>query len=807
MLRELNGNGDNSPRIVNIYNFIRKTVYPSGEFIQDDLDTVLYQIEILKRHGLPATYALKYDALMDSRFSNLIKENIDDFDEVAAWFEVDETLAKKANVKWKGKTPVDDHVNIGYSLGYSKEDRIKMVDVYMEDFKKVFGYYPKSVGSWVIDIVTLTYLKEKYGVICCALCRDQIGTDGFTLWGGYFNQGYYPSLVNEYIPAQKENMQLNMPIFRMLGPDPIYAFEDGIRKSVIGVHTLEPACKIGQSKEWVSWLFDRFIKEDVLGFSYVQTGQENTYLWNTMYKGYELQIPYIAELSKLGKVRVETLEETGRWYKNKYRLTPPTTFTASEDWNEKENLKTTWYNTRFYRTSFIMEKGRLSIRDIHLFNENYKSRYLDDTLEKEESIFDALPILNAHSFSTDELRASIDIVKVDEYLKKEYLIGDKIEFSNSVYSTHKIKWECNNLEIISIGLNEDSMKITMDNSNDNNKKIALHMNVLPVLKDINRRTLTCKHNDFLYSIYLKKGNFKLCEDGTILILSDENAIEVVFSEEENNDEFFSSEYLKDKDAIDNYIPKYKRIESKSKVKIRANKPDIIPNVLLKEKDCSGMFKIKNNEDGGITYYTLDGSEPDENSFKYDGEITLNKQSIIKARTFKEGFKPSEIVEGFLYETIKIKDIKGLTNPVQIESYNKNGVYDLIDGIKGSKDYRDGSWLGYHEDMDVIIDLGEVKEISEVSVGFLQDTRAWIYYPRYVDFEISLNSKEFKKLGRKEYNNLINRKEIGVENISIKLNERCRYIRIFAKNEEVCPKWSIMANEGPAFMFVDQITVI
>lgn len=807
MLRELNGNGDDAPRIVNIYNFIRKTVYPSGEFIQDDLDTVLYQIEILKRYGLPATYALKYDALMDSRFSNLIKENIDEFDEVAAWFEIDETLANKANVKWKGKTPVDDHVNIGYSLGYSKEDRIKMADVYMEDFKKVFGYYPKSVGSWVIDIVTLTHLKEKYGVICCALCRDQIGTDGFTLWGGYFNQGYYPSKVNEYIPAQREDMQLNMPIFRMLGPDPIYAFEDGIRKSVIGVHTLEPACKIGQTKEWVSWLFDRFINEDVLGFSYVQTGQENTYLWNTMYKGYELQIPYIAEFAKLGKIRVETLKETGMWYKNRYRLTPPTTFTASEDWNEKENLKTTWYNTRFYRTSFLMEKGKLSIRDLHLFNENYKSRYLDDTLETEESIFDALPILNAHLFSTDELRASIDIVKVDEYLKREYLIGDKIKFSNSGNSTHKIKWECNNLETVSIDLNEDSMKITMEDSNNSNKKIALHINLLPVLKDINRRTLTCKHNDFLYSINLKKGIFKLCEYGTILILSDENVIEVVFSGEENKDEFFNSEYLKNKESVDNYIPKYKRIESKSKVKIRASKPDIIPNVLLKEKGCSGSFKIKNNEDGGVTYYTLDGSEPDENSFKYNGEIPLTDQSIIKARTFKQDFKPSEIVEGFLYETIKIKDIKGLTNPVQIDSYNKNGVYDLIDGIKGSKDYRDGAWLGYHEDMDVIIDLGEVKEINEVTVGFLQDTRAWIYYPRYVDFEISLDSKEFKTVGRREYNNLINRKEIGVENISIKSKEKCRYIRIFAKNEEVCPEWSIMANEGPAFMFVDQITVI
>ena len=35
-----------------------------------------------------------------------------------------------------------------------------------------------------------------------ALCRDQKGIDGFTLWGGYVNGAYYPSKVNENIPAQ-----------------------------------------------------------------------------------------------------------------------------------------------------------------------------------------------------------------------------------------------------------------------------------------------------------------------------------------------------------------------------------------------------------------------------------------------------------------------------------------------------------------------------------------------------------------------------------------------------------------------------
>ncbi|MEG1287386.1 MAG: hypothetical protein RSD13_04975, partial [Clostridium sp.] len=68
---------EETPAIVNIYNFIRKTVYPSGEFVQDDFDTVAYQMEILKQYGLPGTYALKYDALMDIRFSKLIIENVD----------------------------------------------------------------------------------------------------------------------------------------------------------------------------------------------------------------------------------------------------------------------------------------------------------------------------------------------------------------------------------------------------------------------------------------------------------------------------------------------------------------------------------------------------------------------------------------------------------------------------------------------------------------------------------------------------------------------------------------------------------
>ncbi len=798
-----NKNEIKAPTIVNIYNFIRKTVYPSGEFVYDDFKTIIHQLEILKEYGLPATYALKYDALIDERFSNLIKESIDDYDEVGIWWEIDKQLAEKSGVKWKGNTPVDDHVNIGYSLGYSREDRIKMVDVYMKDFKEIFGYYPKSVGSWVIDIVTLEYLKEKYSIEAVAICRDQIGTDGFTLWGGYFNQGYYPSKINEYMPSQNKEMQLDLPIFRMLAPDPIYAFEDGLRKSVNGVYTLEPAAVIAQNKDWVKWLFERHTNEEVLGFSYVQAGQENTFLWNTMRKGYELQIPYIKSLASEGKIRVETLKETGRWFKNKYKLTPPTTLTASEDWN-KDNLRIMWYNSRFYRISFLYENMNLSIRDMHIFNENYKSRYYDNTLESNESIFDALPILNAHYWSDDNKRASIDLIRINNLKELDYIKGYEPNFSVLDDATYKTLWKTIDNSTIEILCKESEIII----KEDINKNLGLHINKFPILKYANKKEIICEHNNFTYSLYLIKGEFILKEDSSIIINSEDNEIRISVEKEEvaDNKVFYSDYYLKNKKEVDEYIPKYKRIKVKSKLLPRALRPRIFPKTLVMRPSITEKVIIENPNKEGEIRYTLDGSEPNLSSLLYKEPIVIKEPLIIKAKAFRKGYKESEIEEGRFYSSLLIKDIKSFTTPVDIKKYNKNGVYDLIDRKKGSEDYTDGNWLGYHEDLNVIVDLGEEKNIRKVTVGFLQDTRAWIYYPRFIDFKVSSDGEVFTDIKRIYYKNSIPRKEVAVEDISASYIGKARYIRIFAKNEEICPEWSIMAGEGPAFMFVDEITV-
>ena len=45
------------------------------------------------------------------------------------------------------------------------------------------------------------------------------------------------------------------------------------------------------------------------------------------------------------------------------------------DWAEN-NARSAWYRSRFYRVNIYSEQGSLWIRDIHLFDQQYKERYL-----------------------------------------------------------------------------------------------------------------------------------------------------------------------------------------------------------------------------------------------------------------------------------------------------------------------------------------------------------------------------------------------------------------------------------------------
>ncbi|MCP4224186.1 MAG: hypothetical protein GY773_12635, partial [Actinomycetia bacterium] len=189
-------------------------------------------------------------------------------------------------------------------------------------------------------------------------------------------QGYYPSRLNAYMPAQNVEGQIPVPVFRMLGSDPIHQYDMGLGGEVQRVASLEPIYDPGgANREWCRWYLGEFVDGAAMAYAYAQVGQENSFTWNRMAKGFDLQLAMIARLEGEGKVTAKTLAETGEWFKARYRVTPPTSVTVLSDYSPKD-LKTVWFNSRFYRANLLWDRGTLRFRDIHLFDEEVASDYL-----------------------------------------------------------------------------------------------------------------------------------------------------------------------------------------------------------------------------------------------------------------------------------------------------------------------------------------------------------------------------------------------------------------------------------------------
>ena len=502
--------GTQEPRIVNIINFVR-LLEPRSAVITEEVlyQTVVEQIKMMRAFKLRGTFLLQYDALMDPRYQKLMKSLPRDSFEVGAWWEIPQPLVEHAGMKWRGRYPWDWYANVGFSTGYTPREREKLVDVYMAGFKKIFGYYPASVGSWFIDAHTLDYLYDKYKITASCNCKDQYGTDGYTLWGGYWGQAYYPSRINSYMPAQTEKHQLPVPIFRMLGSDPIRQYDQGTSSNGQGVITLEPVYPYGGGDStWVHWYFEEFIASVSLGFNYTQTGQENSFTWDAMAKGFKIQMPLIATLRDESRVLVQTLQESGKWFRGRYRVTPATSVTVRKDL-EGGDKRTAWFNSRYYRINMLWENGRLRMRDIHLFDEKLPSFYTKGVATSNACEFFTLPFVDGYLWSSKSQTAGMQVeATVDG--KDIVLEGGDPEFSEPQAGVLAISWPLKNIAgTLKVRMDEKSLAMYLESCED----VSWHLVLaaadsvkLPFTK-IEARRVNCQFQQLDYSVSLERGSF------------------------------------------------------------------------------------------------------------------------------------------------------------------------------------------------------------------------------------------------------------------------------------------------------------
>ncbi|WDF53669.1 GH92 family glycosyl hydrolase [Mucilaginibacter sp. KACC 22063] len=215
------------------------------------------------------------------------------------------------------------------------------------------------------------------------------------------------------------------------------------------------------------------------------------------------------------------------------------------------------------------------------------------------------------------------------------------------------------------------------------------------------------------------------------------------------------------------------------------------------------IEIKCAEPGVKIYYTLDGSTPTTTSTLYNKPINIPVTTTVKAIAVKDG-KTSFVNEG-TYRKIR-DDIKLKLNSRYLPNYAAQGDIALIDGLHGSTNWRLGNWQGYQgTDLEAVIDMGSVRPVKEVSLSALQDTRAWIVFPKSVQYFVSDDGKNYKLGTTVNTKVSVDDLKVQTQSYTAPLNIRTRFIKVIAKQYGPLPDWHESKGQ-PSYIFADEISV-
>lgn len=206
------------------------------------------------------------------------------------------------------------------------------------------------------------------------------------------------------------------------------------------------------------------------------------------------------------------------------------------------------------------------------------------------------------------------------------------------------------------------------------------------------------------------------------------------------------------------------------------------------------------------YYTLDGSDPNGNSIKYNAPFLIDKTETVRAASVCDG-KVSKGIPSkldFSIHKASAKNVSYLNNPVS--SYQANGNNTLTDGVRGTFNVSK-YWHGFYaKDLVATIDLGETTPVRKISLGCLQNTGDWIFLPEAVKFEISVDGLNFKEVGLEIMPLEKVKDSKAIYNFTTSfVTQQAKYVRVTAKILPELPKGH--SGEGkPAWLFADEIIV-
>lgn len=205
-------------------------------------------------------------------------------------------------------------------------------------------------------------------------------------------------------------------------------------------------------------------------------------------------------------------------------------------------------------------------------------------------------------------------------------------------------------------------------------------------------------------------------------------------------------------------------------------------------------------------YTTDGSIPSISSPICSDTLMIVSGCHLTAKAFLKdvpSYSSAEI--NFIkHEALGCKVVlKDKPDP----KYGGN-EYTLTDGMRGSENYYDGRWLGFHSDnLQAVIDLGREEKVGVVKVSFLVNTPSYIFPPVSVEFYTSADGKRYEKAGVVKPGaagkSSMEAKPTIIQISSERISSQVRFVKIIAVNQQTNPSWHVAPGEK-CWLFADEV---
>ena len=233
---------------------------------------------------------------------------------------------------------------------------------------------------------------------------------------------------------------------------------------------------------------------------------------------------------------------------------------------------------------------------------------------------------------------------------------------------------------------------------------------------------------------------------------------------------------------------------------------ILPSPFIEKGDItfrgSTEVVLNTSEKDAKIFYAIN----DEDFQLYETPFSITEDTKVKLYSEKGNLKSPVLTTPFY----KIDPNLSITLESEFANqYSAGGNDALIDGIRSTKNYRTGSWQGYHNtDLVATVDLGRLKPINLISVNFLQDQGAWIFYPTEVQCFVSKDGKNYKALPSKKINTRNRNNEIEIKTTEFKIpTTEYKYVKIIAKKLGELPEWHLgYPMDGRSWIFADEISI-